>query len=216
MSAQGALPDGPDDFGLIETFLWTRTSGFWLAEGHRARMSASAAAFGFPFAPDAYESALARAVAGVGAETRRVRLTLSRGGVFEASATPHAADPPDKIWRVAIAPTRLDSRNPLLRHKTTRRAFYEEALAASGADEAIFLNERGEIAEGARTNLFVARDGVLLTPPVECGLLPGVFRASLLAEGRAREAVLHLSDLRENLFLGNALRGLLRAACEAT
>jgi 4-amino-4-deoxychorismate lyase len=216
MSAQGALPDGPDDFGLIETFLWTRESGFWLAEGHRARIERSAAALGFVFSPDCYDVALARAVAGVGAETLRVRLVLRRDGGAEASSTPYQAEPPEKIWRVAVASKRLDSRNPLLRHKTTRRAVYEEALAASGADEVVFLNERDEVCEGARTNIFVARDGVLLTPPLASGLLPGVFRASLLADGRAREAVLHSSDLRENLFLGNALRGLLRAAFEAS
>ena len=75
----------------------------------------------------------------------------------------------------------------------------------------VFLNERDEICEGARTNLFVERDGVLLTPPLACGLLPGVFREHLLAQGRAREAVLRLADLSGDFFLGNSLRGLLRA-----
>lgn len=211
MSAQGALPDGRDDFGLIETLLWTPDGGYWLVEGHRARMAASAAALGFAFAPEVFEAALERARAGAEAEALRVRLVLSRDGSIEAAAAPFQPDPPEKIWRVAVAPTRFDSRDSLLRHKTTRRARYEDALAASGADEVIFLNERDEICEGARTNLFVARDGLLLTPPLASGLLPGVFRESLLAEGRAREAVLGLGDLRENFFLGNSLRGLLRA-----
>ena len=75
----------------------------------------------------------------------------------------------------------------------------------------LFLNERDEICEGARTNLFVARDGGLLTPALTCGLLPGVFREHLLAQSRAREAVLRLADLSGDFFLGNSLRGLLRA-----
>lgn len=211
MSAQGAVSDRRDDFGLIETFLWTGEAGFWLAEGHRARMFASAAALGFPFSPDAYDVALAKAVAGAEAEALRVRLVLRRDGGFEVAAAPFTPEPPKKVWRVAVAPARVDARDPLLRHKTTRRAFYEEALAASGADEVIFLNERDEVGEGARTNLFVERDGVLLTSPVECGLLPGVFRAHLLAQGRAREQALRLDDLHGEFFLGNALRGLLRA-----
>lgn len=211
MSAQGALPDGRDDFGLIETLLWTRDGGYWLVEGHRARMATSAAALDFAFAPEAFDAALERACAGAGAEALRVRLVLLRDGSIEAAAAPFQPDPPEKIWRVAVAPTRFDSRDRLLRHKTTRRALYEDALAASGADEVIFLNERDEICEGARTNLFVARAGALLTPPLASGLLPGVFRESLLAEGSAREAVLGLGDLRENFFLGNSLRGLLRA-----
>jgi branched-subunit amino acid aminotransferase/4-amino-4-deoxychorismate lyase len=84
-------------------------------------------------------------------------------------------------------------------------------LAASGADEVIFLNERDELCEGARTNLFVPREGLLLTPPLSSGLLPGVLRASLLAEGRARESLLLLADLDAGFFLGNSLRGLLPA-----
>ncbi len=211
MSAQGALPDGRDDFGLIETLLWTREGGGWLLGGHRARMAESAAALGFAFAPGAFDAALARACAGAEAQALRVRLVLRRDGFLDASAAPYAPEPPDKIWRVAIAPARFDSRDPLLRHKTTRRALYEDALAASGADEVLFLNERDEICEGARTNLFVERDGVLLTPPLACGLLPGVFREHLLAQGRAREAVLRLADLSGDFFLGNSLRGLLRA-----
>ncbi len=212
MSAQGALSDRRSDFGLIETLLWTRGEGFWLVEGHRARMAASASSLGFDFSLKDFEAALARVGSGAEAKALRVRLVLSRDGAIALSFAPYVAEPPEKIWRVAVAPQRLDSRDPLLRHKTTRRAVYENALAASGADEAIFLNERDEICEGARTNVFVERDGVLLTPPLASGLLPGVLRASLLAEGRARESLLRLGDLREGFFLGNALRGLLRAS----
>jgi len=211
MSAQGALPDWRDDFGLIETLLWTREDGFRLREGHRARMAASATALGFAFEPGDFDDALARAIAGAEADRMRVRLVLRRDGAVEATGAPFEPDPPEKVWRVAVAPVRFDSRDPLLRHKTTRRALYEEALAASGADEVLFLNERDDLCEGARTNLFVARDGVLLTPPLACGLLPGVLRASLLADGRAREDILRLVDLETGFFLGNSLRGLLRA-----
>jgi para-aminobenzoate synthetase/4-amino-4-deoxychorismate lyase len=66
------------------------------------------------------------------------------------------------------------------------------------------------VAEGARSNVFVERDGVLLTPPLSSGALPGVLRASLLASGRAKEAVLWPADLQQGFYLGNALRGLIR------
>ena len=87
------------------------------------------------------------------------------------------------------------------------------AQAALGVDEVVFLNERGELTEGSITNLFVERDGVLLTPALDCGLLPGTLRAELLAEGRAREAVLTLADLdtAQAIWLGNSVRGLLAA-----
>ncbi len=80
--------------------------------------------------------------------------------------------------------------------------------AEANVFDVIFLNERGEVAEGARSNIFVERDGVLLTPPLASGALPGVLRASLLADGKAQEAVLWPADLLNGFWLGNALRGL--------
>jgi para-aminobenzoate synthetase/4-amino-4-deoxychorismate lyase len=112
-----------------------------------------------------------------------------------------------------LAGTRIDSSDPLRRHKTTARKVYDDALSrlepGSPVFDLVFLNERGEIAEGARSNVFVERDGCLLTPPLSSGALPGVLRGELLAAGRAREAVLLPDDLAQGFWLGNALRGLL-------
>jgi para-aminobenzoate synthetase/4-amino-4-deoxychorismate lyase len=109
----------------------------------------------------------------------------------------------------------VDSRDLLLRHKTTARALYDSELArvmAAGHFDAVFLNEKGELTEGARTNVFVERGGVLMTPPLAAGLLNGVLRRRLLREGRAVEARLGLDDLQgaEAVFVGNGLRGLVR------
>ncbi|MBU6527649.1 aminotransferase class IV [Methylocystis sp. MJC1] len=146
----------------------------------------------------------------------RVRLVLSRDGSIETSATPIEPVPPETVWRVALAERRFSSADPLLWHKTTRRALYEDALAEAakrqGADEVLFLNERDELCESARCNLFVPSGDVLLTPPLSSGLLPGTLRASLIAQGRAREAVLRLDDLGREFYLGNSVRGLVRAA----
>ena len=118
------------------------------------------------------------------------------------------------IWTVAVAERRFDSTEPLLRHKTTRREIYETELARSNADEVLFLNEREEVCEGARANVFLAREGVLLTPPLSSGLLPGTLRAHLLREGRAREAVLRLADFEgAEFYMGNSVRGLVRGRC---
>ena len=78
----------------------------------------------------------------------------------------------------------------------------------------IYLNERGELAEGSRTTIFLERDGHLLTPALSAGLLPGTLRAELLASGRAKETVLRLEDLKSGdaVYLGNSVRGLVRAA----
>jgi 4-amino-4-deoxychorismate lyase len=105
-----------------------------------------------------------------------------------------------------------------LRVKTTARRAYDAARAAlpAGVDEAVFLNERGEVCEGAITTVFANLGEGLITPRLACGLLPGILRAEMLTLGRAREGLLGVDDLvRAQLFVGNALRGLIPARLAA-
>lgn len=216
MSDQGEVPDGRG-FGLIETLLWTRAQGFALLDEHLSRLRASSGALGFPYEEPKVRAALEEAVRNAPAERLRVRLVAHRDGALEAGATPIEPVPPGAVWRVAIAARRFNSADPLLRHKTTRRDLYEDALAEAaasrGVDEVIFLNERDEVCEAARANVFLAQGGALLTPPLACGLLPGTLRAKLLAEGGAREEILRPGNLAAaaELYLGNSVRGLVRA-----
>jgi para-aminobenzoate synthetase/4-amino-4-deoxychorismate lyase len=119
--------------------------------------------------------------------------------------------------RFAVSSTRLDSADAFLFHKTTRRELYDREwqhyAETMGADAVFYLNERGELAEGSRTNIFVERDGVLATPQLTSGLLPGVLRSELLATGKAVERVLTLEDLKsaDAVYLGNSVRGLVPA-----
>ena len=215
MSDQGAIPDRRvSDFGLIETLLWTRDEGFFLLAEHLERLRRSSARLGFRCDESRVVEALtgaAESFPGAAAARLRVRIVLSADGAIESSAAQIEPVAANAVWTVAIAERRFDSGDPLLRHKTTRRELYETELARANADEVLFLNERDEVCEGARTNIFVERDGALLTPPVSSGLLPGVLRANLLAQGKAREKILRREDLRGEFLLGNSLRGLLRA-----
>jgi branched-subunit amino acid aminotransferase/4-amino-4-deoxychorismate lyase len=215
MPDQSQIPEGRE-FDLIETLRWTRPAGFYLLDEHVARLRQSAVDLGFRCEEHDVWGELARAVGARTEETLRVRLTLARDGVVSVSAEPLSLPQAGARWRLVYATVRFNSRDPLLRYKTTRRAFLDEALAEAqrrvGADETLFLNERDELCEGARSNLFVADNGVLLTPPVACGLLPGALRESLLRDGRAREAVLRPSDLEGDaeVYMGNSVRGLVR------
>ena len=121
------------------------------------------------------------------------------------------APPPDAPVEVALAPLPVDADDFRLRHKTSDRAFYDDARAAAGAFEIIFRDAQGFLTEGSFTNLFVERGGRLVTPPLARGLLPGVLRARLLDEGRAVEGDLRPADLAGGFFLGNAVRGLVPA-----
>jgi branched-subunit amino acid aminotransferase/4-amino-4-deoxychorismate lyase len=119
------------------------------------------------------------------------------------------------IW--AEAP--LDASNPLLQHKTSVRSTYDAAIdraVAQQAFDALFCNQMGFVCEGARSNVFVREGNRLLTPPLRCGLLPGVLRSELLSRGEASESLLTISDIKAasregRLRVGNALRGLMPA-----
>jgi para-aminobenzoate synthetase / 4-amino-4-deoxychorismate lyase len=176
--------------------------------GHLERLRRSAAWLGFVCDETRVAELLAEQPA---AGTWRVRLTLAKDSSLDVRAFPLGVEHAGRR-RAMLSAIPIDAGYPLRGHKTTDRAIYDEALKALDGDpqlfDLIFLNERGEVAEGARSNVFVERDGILLTPPMASGALPGVLRAELLAEGRAREAVLWPADLANGFWLGNALRGL--------
>jgi para-aminobenzoate synthetase/4-amino-4-deoxychorismate lyase len=198
---------------LIETMRFEPDSGIALLEGHLARMKASAAALGFAFDRHALRNQIQALCFELEAPAK-VRLVVSRSGASALETAPLPAPLPEPVKVVAL-PHPLDPSDWRLAHKTSDRGFYEDALEAArsfGAAEAVLVRADGLVTEGSWTSLFVdGPDGVLLTPPLTLGLLPGVLREQLLAEGRAREAELTLGDLAGGFWLGNALRGLMRA-----
>ncbi|MGE0855290.1 MAG: aminodeoxychorismate synthase component I [Hyphomicrobiaceae bacterium] len=210
------LTDPPKSFELIETMLFDGAHGFVLLDRHMDRLAASAKYFGFPFDPAAARAKVDEAVAERRSERLRVRLLLGESGALAVTAVPQPANPAAAI-RYVVSPTRLDPGDAFLYHKTTRRELYDREWQhyhdTTGADEVIYLNAAGDLAEGSRTTIFVEHNGVLLTPPLEAGLLPGTLRAELLADGRAKEARLTLADLKgaDAIYLGNSVRGLQRA-----
>ena len=201
------------DFSLIETMRWQPGEGFVHLDQHMRRLSRSADALGFRQPQNAL--AMLKELE-TGDTPLRVRLTSNFRGKVEVTATPFEPLPADAVWRLRVAKTRLDSSDTLYRHKTSRREPYEAARAEYSpeeADEVLLLNERDEICEGTITNFFVEdEDGQLLTPPLSSGLLPGILRAELIRQRKARTAVLRLEDVRGRpIFVGNSLRGLIRA-----
>jgi branched-subunit amino acid aminotransferase/4-amino-4-deoxychorismate lyase len=218
-NAHGRLALKATDFKLIETMLHKSGEGFPLIDAHMSRLRASASGLGFIFDESAVRDSLDSATAesfGAG-PAAKVRLLLSSDGKYEISAEPAAQEPPAPPRFVSFSPDAVSSAEPFLRHKTTRREFYDTRLAvarARGLYDILFLNERGEATEGAWNNIVAEVDGALLTPPVSCGLLPGVFRQSLLERGAVAERILSSQDLQKAsaLYCCNAVRGLVEVS----
>jgi para-aminobenzoate synthetase/4-amino-4-deoxychorismate lyase len=223
-------------FQLIETMLWRPRQGFWLLDPHLERLAQSARYFIYPFDRQAIVARLHEVAAGFinAGPPRRVRLTLARDGEIEitdaelpmtdvpASALLQedsrgdAAKAPDRFLpQVVFSDKRTDSHDPYLFHKTTRRRLYDDErrrAVAAGFYEVLFRNERGEVTEGSVTNIFIRKGDFYLTPPVDCGLLGGVFRQYFMAANplQVKEAVLTRQDVVEadGLYVANSVRGM--------
>lgn len=201
-------------FDLIETLLWRPETGYWLLDEHLLRLGASARYWGFVLDGDAIR-AEALAFCADWNTPMRIRLALARSGATCWQASP-LGDPPHEPVPVVLAPLPVSCDSPFLAHKTSNRAFYDDArkhlAAQTGCYEVLFVNECGELAEGSFTTVFVDIGGQLLTPPLASGALSGILRRHLITAGRVREAVLTPADLDRatTVYIGNSVRGLLR------
>ena len=196
------------DFQIVETIRWTRSEGFALLERHLDRMCASAACFGFPADRAELRTALDDAVIDLRG-TAKVRLLLSCDGTLACEALDLSALP-DAPLRVMLTPTPIDKANLFLFHKTTRREVYEAAKASRpDADAVILWNAAGEVTEATDFNVVVEIDGRKVTPPLECGLLPGIQRADLVERGEIVERRVTVDELRaaKRIWLINSVRG---------
>jgi para-aminobenzoate synthetase/4-amino-4-deoxychorismate lyase len=206
--------EGRPPLSLIETLGFDPVEGIVRRDLHLARLARSAEAFGIPFDKGAALDMLGNGVRDAPGPLR-LRLQLNEDGSLELSCHPFVASAAEARWTYRISPRRVQSGDLLLRHKTSWRKFYDEDRAAAnlvGYDEVIYLNERDELVEGSSTNIFARVAGRLLTPAASCGPLDGCLRRTLLESGECSEAVLHPADLENaEVYLGNSLRGLIRA-----
>lgn len=203
---KGAFVPSPTSFELIETM---RVSGgkVPLIALHLDRLEASARTFGFAFERDRIAAAIRREAAGGG--DLRLRLNLSMDGRAEFQHGPVPDVPEDAV--VELVEREASAEDFRLRHKTSLRDIYDVPSRAAGTFEILFVDTEGFLTEGAFTNIFVRKGDVLVTPPASRGLLPGVLRRTLLDSGEAIEADIHADELTGELFVGNALRGLIPA-----
>jgi para-aminobenzoate synthetase/4-amino-4-deoxychorismate lyase len=213
----GFLTGLANDFEIFETIHATRADGCRHLERHLARLGASAAYFGHPFKPDLARAAVVEACAALPDDApHRVRLALRPDGeiVVQTGALAPLQEPVAVL--LADAPTR--AHDVFLRHKTSIRSRYDAAWRAAesaGAFDTLFFNERGELTEGGRSNVFVKIGGRWYTPPLSSGVLPGVMRGVLLDDPAwgAIECPLTRESLAraQEIVVCNALRGPLRA-----
>jgi para-aminobenzoate synthetase/4-amino-4-deoxychorismate lyase len=213
----GFLTGLANDVTLFETLRASREHGCRHVEQHLERLRASCRYFGVPFDRSAAQAALDAACLALPTdEVYRMRLAIDATGAL--TITSGVLAPLQEPVMVLLADEPTASSDVFLRHKTSRRSRYDaawQAAEARGAFDALFFNERGELTEGGRSNVFVRVGETWITPPLTCGVLPGVMRGVLLAAPawHAREGVITraMLDAADDIVVCNALRGPLRA-----
>ncbi|MDK9717374.1 MAG: aminodeoxychorismate synthase component I [Trichlorobacter sp.] len=180
-------------------------------ERHLDRLCWSASRLGYSCDQQQIRQALLEHAAGTTGQ-HKTRLLLAQDGRYqiESSELQQIQQP----LKIAVATTPADPNNLLLYLKTEQRERYNQARQEQPeADEVLLINDRGELTEGSFTNLVLKLDNRLVTPPLACGLLPGVMRQELLEQGTIEEQVLYLRDLQraDEIWLINSVRGWLRA-----
>ena len=192
---------------LVETMAFDPAQGIARLEQHLERMKQSADLLEYEFDRHGARNAI-QAISFHQDAPAKLRLMLAKSGAIaiELSPMPAALTQPVKV---KLCNMTADARDYRLRHKTSDRRVYQ---ADTGPEEhPVFLDNEGFVTEGAIWNIFVERGGKLCTPPLSRGLLPGILRAEMIADGRAVEADLRAEDLANGFILGNSLRGLVSA-----
>jgi len=198
------------NFDLIETMGFEPASGIARLELHLMRMKESANILGFEFDRHDTRNQLHAAIF-TADKPSKIRLMLARSGAvaIELSSIASAQNNPMKVGVVKMDAAAGDFR---LAHKCTDREIYDAPRRMhSEWDEVLFVDGQGYLTEGSYTSIFVLRDGEYITPPLSRGLLPGILRQDMLDNGEAVEGDLKEKDLLDGFFIGNSLRGLMKA-----
>jgi para-aminobenzoate synthetase/4-amino-4-deoxychorismate lyase len=200
------------DFQLIEALLYD--NGLKRLGKHISRLKESLSYFGSELSLAAIRNALTVYAGKLGKGRYKVRLLVKENGEFVIRHEKRSAIADE--YKIGLAKHRTDSADVLLYHKTTSRASYEKERATAakrGLFDVLFFNEKNELTEGARTNVYLEKEGQLFTPAQECGLLNGIIRRELVSKGKARQRVLSKRDLirADAVYISNAIIGLQKA-----
>jgi len=188
---------------------------------HLARLQASATYFDYAYDETSVKEALDLYIASkcISIGCYRIRLLLNKKGQVTITSAAFPAEPEgynseEQSLRVSLSDEKVRSSDVFLRHKTTNRLVYDQAYknaTAQGFADTLFFNEKGELTEGAISNVFIVKNEVWYTPPLESGVLSGIYREQLLASrSDIKVQPIYKEELlaADKVFIANALRGL--------
>jgi para-aminobenzoate synthetase/4-amino-4-deoxychorismate lyase len=205
-------------FDLIECFLYEVGVGFRYLDDHLARLQKSAQIFNFTFSKKAIVKKLIE-IENTMDTACKVKIVLQKNGHFNISSTQFDAQSVKRKIKICSEKIKTEN-NILLRHKTTAqsvRGFYDASFARENTDtelfDIVFVNEQGFITEGSKSNVFISKQGNILTPPLACGILPGIMRKKYMTEyPQTKEAYITKEDLiaADTIWMTNSVVGIIQ------
>ncbi len=196
------------------------------ADAHFVRLKRHANVLGIPMPDMDFEDIIYNLLKRNGFTTGRhaLRTTLTRGPAPRGLTIPDTvhptlmiraypvSEPPKAVKAIISQSVRRNEGSPLSRIKSLN---YGDAVLAmqearlSGADDAILLNNRGEVCCLTVSNIFIAEGDTLITPPLSCGVMDGIERGLLLSSGQAREDMITIDRLKaaKTVFCTNSIIG---------
>ncbi|WP_337872835.1 aminodeoxychorismate synthase component I [Ignavibacterium sp.] len=201
-------------FEIFETARVEKDNVTFLKE-HLSRMKQAAEFFLFPFYEDKIISKISAELKKIDkTKTYRLKIFLSKSGKIniEIEEFKQKAIPVNII----LSSNRINSRKKFQYFKTTNRKLYNEEyrhFKSKGFFDVIYLNENDDVAEGSITNIFIKKGEVILTPSLQCGILPGIYRRYYLrTHPEIKEKRISLDDLltADEVILTNSLRGAVK------
>lgn len=193
---------------LLESILWESCCGYWLLPEHLERLKKSANYFSIQINEDDLDQELATIVKDLDSSPQLIQVRVNQQGVLNLSAEPTIEE--RTPYKVTLASECIDKNDNDLYHNTTNREIYDKAMSTHpDFDDVILWNSDNEITESCTGNIVVEIDGVHLTPPLECGLLAGTYRAELLKQGTIQEKIITTDQLADcsNIFIINSTVG---------
>jgi para-aminobenzoate synthetase / 4-amino-4-deoxychorismate lyase len=199
---------GVEEVVLVESILWESCCGYWLLPEHLERLKNSANYYSIQIDDKELDQKLARIVKDLDASPQLIQVSVNHQGTLNLSAKPTIED--RTPYKVTLASECINKNDQILFHNTTDRQQYDKAKSAHpDFDDVILWNSDNEITESCTGNIVVEIDDVHFTPPLECGLLAGTYRAELLKQGTIQEKIIKTEQLENytKIFIINSAVG---------
>jgi len=196
-------------FEILESLLWSPKDNAVLLELHMERLIQSAHYFNFKIDVDDVRARIFTEVIGK-STPQKIRVLVHKSGKVEVDVSELVS----LIGKgVGLSKQHRNTQSPYIYHKTTNRHFYDEVIRdISNVNDVIIVNDAGHITETCIGNIVIKIDEKFVTPAIDCGLLPGIYRKKLLEQGVIVEGYITLVDLKraEEIYIINSIRGALR------